>query len=86
MPSFPEVADTCGEVGLVEVQHQLEPQEFRGPAGNVAVSGKIIVYLYGEEEQCHEQFHRGIVMGEGEDMVDDTAAGIADQDFFEHSD
>src|SRR5438034_7077721 len=51
VPARPEIAETGGEVGIVEVQDQIEAHELRHAAGHVGVAAEVEVYLPGESER-----------------------------------
>src|SRR5690348_8996386 len=48
MPSAPEVAQGSGEVGLTEIDHEMESQQLRAASGNVAITAEVAIDLPGK--------------------------------------
>ncbi len=51
MPTTPELGDILRQVRLLEIHHEVNPQEFAYTARYAAVSGEITVNLNGKQIQ-----------------------------------
>src|ERR1041385_4370343 len=58
MPARPEIAKTCCQIRIVEVQHQVEPHYFGYTAGHVGIAAEVEKYLPGKRE-CRRNQLRG---------------------------
>jgi len=67
MPAAPEIGHGNGEVGAVEIFGQVYPEQQRGTAGHVRVSGEIEIDLEGVSVSAYQ--HRGT--GEGLEVPED---------------
>ena len=56
MPSAPEIFYGRGEIGSFKVLGQIDAQQPGGTQGNVRITGKITLELYGKEKGCQ---HKG---------------------------
>ena len=55
MPARPEVAEAGGEVGIVEVEDQIEPENLRYASCHVSVAAEIKKDLPGKSEGCEHE-------------------------------
>ena len=85
VPPPPELGDVAGEVGELEVGHQLEAEELGGADGDVGVPGEVAVDLEGEEDGAEDEGGAGEGLGVVEAHVDVGRAGVGDDDLLEHA-
>ncbi len=55
MPAGPELADAGGQVGIAEIQDQVEAHELGHAAGHVGIAAEIAIDLPGKGKGRHEQ-------------------------------
>ena len=85
VPTPPELGDVAGEVGELEVGHQLEAEELGGADGDVGVPGEVPVDLEGEEDGAEDEGGAGERLGVVETHVDVGRTGVGDDDLLEHA-
>ena len=85
MPAPPEFSDVAGEVGELEVGHQLETEELGGTDGDVGVPGEVAVDLKGEEDGTEDECGAGEGLGVAEAHVDVGRTGVGNDDLLEHA-
>ena len=85
MPAPPELSNVPGEVGELEVGHQLESEELRGSDGDVGVPGEVPVDLEGEENGTEDEGGAREGLGVVEAHVDVGRTGVGDDDLLEHA-
>ena len=85
VPTPPELGDVAGEVGELEVGHQLEAEELGGADGDVGVSGEVPVDLEGEEDGPEDEGRAGERLGVVETHVDVGRTGVGHDDLLEHA-
>ena len=85
VPTPPELGDVAGEVGELEVGHQLEAEELGGADGDVGVPGEVPVDLEGEEDGAEDEGGAGEGLGVVETHVDVGRTGVGDDDLLEHA-
>ena len=85
VPAPPELGDVAGEVGELEVGHQLEAEELGGADGDVGVPGEVPVDLEGEEDGAEDEGGSGEGFGVVEAHVDVGRTGVGDDDLLEHA-
>ena len=85
VPTPPELGDVAGEVGELEVGHQLEAEELGGADGDVGVPGEVPVDLEGEEDGPEDEGRAGERLGVVETHVDVGRTGVGHDDLLEHA-
>ena len=85
VPAPPELGDVAGEVGELEVGHQLKAEELGGTDGDVGVSGEVPVDLEGEEDSTEDEGGAGERFGVVETHVDVGRTGVGHDDLLEHA-
>src|ERR1044071_5037255 len=58
MPARPELTQTCCEVGIVEVQNEIETHDLGDPSRHVGVAAEIEEYLPAKGDRCGNQSGR----------------------------
>jgi len=85
VPTPPELGNVAGEVGELEVGHQLEAEELGGADGDVGVSGEVAVDLEGEKDGTEDEGRAGKRFGVVETHVDVRRTGVGHDDLLEHA-
>lgn len=85
MPAPPELGNVPGEVGELEVGHQLEAKELGGADGDVGIPGEVPVDLEGEEDGPEDEGGAGERLWVVEAHVDVGRTGVSHDDLLEHA-
>lgn len=62
MPATPEFGYVTAEIRHVEVAHQLNAKQFGATYRYIGITGKITIYLKGEENGCQQQSTAALVL------------------------
>ena len=84
VPTPPELCDIAGEVGRLEVGHELDAKEFGGADGDVAVAGEVTVDLEGKIDGAEHEGGPGVLGVVCEDVVGVDGAGVRHHHLLEH--
>ena len=84
VPTTPEFRNVAGEVGRLEVGHELDAKELGGADGDVAVPGKIPVDLEGKIDGAEHEGGPGVLGVVGEDVVGVDGARVRHHHLLEH--
>lgn len=60
MPSAPELGYVTREIGIVEVAHEFDAEEFSGSDSNVRITGEIAVDLESKKNRSKKQRRAGL--------------------------
>ena len=85
VPPPPELFDGLGEVGAVEVLHQLEAQHFGGAPGDVGIGGEVAVDLEGEGRCGHQEGAPALALGGVVDGVHQHRQVVGDDHLLEQA-
>ena len=85
VPRPPELRDVSREIRLVEVLEQLDAEQARGSAGDVAVAGEVAVDLEGEPVHAEHERRRADPARVCERGVDRRRERVGDRDLLEQS-
>src|SRR5882762_2004422 len=86
VPARPEIAETGGEVGIVEVQNQIEAHELRQAARHVGVAAEVEENPPGQRERRHHQSGRAKSLGIIVPAFDGKREIVGQREFLEQAD
>jgi len=87
VPPAPELLDGPGNIGIIEVFHELEPEHVPKADGHVRVAGKIEINLQGVAQDAEPGHRGGKEFGRnGEDLVRRQGYHIGDEHLFAQPD
>ncbi len=85
VPAPPEFRDGTGEVGMVEVFHQLHTHHLRRPKCDIGIAGEVAVDLDREGQGRQHQRRTIIVCGVAINRVHEADHTVCNDNFLEHA-
>src|SRR4030095_157733 len=84
VPASPEISRRSGQIWMVEIHHQIEPEQSRRATRDVGVAGKIRVDLNSESEDTRPNYRERCIR-KREDFVCNDRGVVCDHHLFEVS-
>ena len=85
VPTLPELCDTCGKIGSVEVVYQVKTYGLGDTDSHQRISCKVTINLYGIEHACNEAIHSREVLIVGIDSIHVHTQSVSYYTFQEHT-
>ena len=85
MPATPELRYVTREIGIVEIAHESDAEQFGGTDSDVRIAGEVSVDLEGKEDSGEEQGRAGLGIVRCPYLIHIGGAVVGNDDLFEQS-